>query len=280
MNSCSDFTFIMASRNDGYACSNKNWKSEQIKKIESCIYSSEKTFPDRRFILLDYNPPEENEKLSDIFKNYKNLKVITIDKKLQYDLDNDNQGKKVSFYEFVAKHLGSLYCETENIIFINQDIIFPTEGSEKLVESVRMGKINLSYRCKVDYSLINLPINKLYDLCNSPFKPDIKQYDVYGNGDFLAIKKEKYEKIGGYLLSHQNWAVDNEIIYRLGVQEMHNLSMKKGVINSVERSYKMFSLDHPEDPHGATRTRGENFIPISYDIIKNLKSYVSDVKEF
>ena len=46
---CSDITFILASRNDGYACVNGDWKEEQIRKIENCIYSSEKTFPKGKF---------------------------------------------------------------------------------------------------------------------------------------------------------------------------------------------------------------------------------------
>jgi hypothetical protein len=277
MSDYSDFTFILASRNDGYACLNQDWQQEQIKKIECCIYSSEKTFPNRKFILLDYNPPKQNKKLKELFSNYKNLKIITINENLQNDLNADNKEGKISFYEFVAKHIGSLYCETENMVFINQDLVLPENKKDIFAESVRSGEINIAYRCKVDYNLINLSTHKLYDLCNSPFAPTIKQYDVYGNGDFLAIKKEKYEKIGGYLLSHQNWAVDNEILLRMGLEQYEPVTMKKGVINKIVRHYYAFSLDHPEDTTGAARKRGENFIPISSTIINNLKSYVVDV---
>jgi hypothetical protein len=42
----------------------------------------------------------------------------------------------------------------------------------------------------------------------------------------------------------------------------------------------MMSLDHPEDKMGATRTRGENFVPINLNITKNLKTYVPDIKDF
>jgi len=61
---------------------------------------------------------------------------------------------------------------------------------------------------------------------------------------------------------------------------MHPITMKKGVINKIVRNYAMFSLDHPEDTIGASRKRGENFIPVSNEIIKNLKSYVVDIKDF
>jgi len=149
---CKDFTFILSSRNDGYSCQNKDWQAEQIKKIENCIYSSEKTFPNRKFILVDYNPSEKNKKLSELFCHYKNIKIITLNKKLQEDLNNDNHENKISFYEFVAKHLGSLYCETDNIIFINQDIVFPLAGRENLVNSIRSGEVNVSFRCTIDYN--------------------------------------------------------------------------------------------------------------------------------
>lgn len=276
---CSDITFVLASRNDGYACVNQDWQQEQIKKIENCIYSSEKTFLNRKFILLDYNPPKNTKQLKEIFTQYKNLKIITLSEDLQKDLDNDNKNGKINFYEFVAKHIGSLFVNTKYIIFINQDLIFPQENSELLVNSLRMGEINLAFRCKVDYSLVNLPVDYVYNVCHSPFKPQIKVYDIYGNGDFLGIEKDKYNKIGGYLLSHQNWAVDNEILYRLGLDNMHPITMKKGVINKIVRNYFAISLDHPEDPIGASRKRDENYMLISNNIIKNLKNYVIDIFE-
>lgn len=280
MRDCSDITFILASRNDGYACINNNWEEEQIKKIENCIYSSEKTFPNRKFILLDYCPPKNNKPLKELFTQYKNVKVITLSDQLQVDLNNDNKQDKINFYEFVAKHIGSLFVQTKYIIFINQDLIFPQENSEILINSLRADEINIAFRCKIDYGLINLPVDYLYNLCNSPLKPQIKVYDVYGNGDFLGISKEKYQKIGGYLLSHQNWAVDNEILFRLGIEDMHPVSMKKGVINKISRNYFTISLDHPEDAIGASRKRGEDFVLISNEIIKNIKNYIVDIVEY
>jgi len=277
---CSDITFVLSSRNDGYACVNTDWQQEQIRKIENCIYSSEKTFPNRKFILLDYNPPSNNKKLKDIFTQYKNLKIITLSDQLQTDLNSDNKQQKINFYEFVAKHIGSLYVETKYIIFINQDLIFSKENSEILVNSLRSDEINIAFRCKIDYSLINLPVDYVYNICNSNLRPQIKVYDIYGNGDFLGISKEKYNKIGGYLLSHQNWAVDNEILYRLGLDNMHPITMKKGVINKIVRNYHAIALDHPEDPTGAARKRGEDYVLISNDIVKNLKNYITDIVEY
>jgi hypothetical protein len=277
MFNCEDFTFILSSRNDGYSCVNKPWEDEQRKKIENCIYSSEKTFPNRKFILLDYNTPKQNKKLSDLFKGYKNLKIISVGQKLQDDLNADNKEKKITFYEFIAKHLGSLFCETENMIFINQDLVFPLKNRELLINSIRNNEVNVAFRCKVDYNLINLSVEKLYDLCNSPFSPQIKIADVYGNGDFLGIKKEKYESLGGYLLSHQNWAVDNEILYRLGLTNMHPIQQKADSAMKIVRNYATISLDHPEDPIGVERKKGEDFKRIDANIISNLKSYIEEI---
>ena len=127
---CSDITFVLASRNDGYACINQNWQDEQIKKIENCIYSSEKTFPNRKFVLLDYNPPKNTKQLKEIFTQYKDLKIITLSENLQKDLDNDNKNGKINFYEFVAKHIGSLLVDTNYLIFLNKDLIFPQENKD------------------------------------------------------------------------------------------------------------------------------------------------------
>lgn len=275
----SDITFILGSRNDGYACKNLDWQEEQIKKIETCIYSSEKTFPNRKFILLDYNPPKQNKKLSELFFKYKNLKIITLDEQLQIDLDLDNKEPKISFYEFVAKHIGTFFCDTENMIFINQDLIFPETGKQELIQSIRNGEVNLAYRCKVDYNFIDLPIEKIYDVCNWDNPPHIRIYDISGNGDFLGIKKKTYEESGGYLLCHQNWSVDNEIIHRIGLESFELMTTRKDCPLKIVRNYRTFSLDHPEDTHGKIRKRGENFVPISKHIIEKLRTYVTDIVE-
>lgn len=271
---CSDFTFILSSRNDLYACYTEDKELEQIKKIENCIYSSEKTFPNRKFILIDYNPPDDRKSLKDIFSSYNNVRIVKILPALQEALEKENKNGKIGFYEFVAKHIGSILSDTPNLVFINQDLVFPVRGREELIETTRQGKVNIAFRCKVDYNLINLGVPELYNLVNSQIPLQVKQYDVYGNGDFLAISKEKYNNIGGYLLSHQNWAVDNEILYRLGLENMHPVSMRKGVINEIVRTYATISLDHPEDATGALRTRGENYVPISVEICNNLLNYV------
>lgn len=274
MNDCSDITFIMASRNDGYACSVlNNWQEEQYKKINCCIHSASETFPNSKFILIEPDPPEQNKKFKDLFF-YENLKIITINKKLHEDLKLKSNGLDLKFYEFVYKHIGALLCETEYLVFINQDLIFPKARSDVFLNSLRSGEINICNRLKIDYNLINLETKKLYNLVNSMFKPKINSVDIFANGDFLALKKDKYLSCGGYLLAYQNWAVDNEILDRLGLENLQTMSMRKGVVNKISRNYDVYLLDHPVDYNGALRPRNDFFIPIDSEIVNNLLKYV------
>lgn len=273
----SDITFIMSSRNDGYACSVlEDWSLEQYRKIYSCIYSSQKTFPNSKFILVEPDPPEKNKKFKELFFGLKNLKIVTIDKKLHEDLKIKSNGIDIKFYEFIYKHIGALLCDTEHLIFINQDMLFPKQNSDKFADSLRNGETNICRRLKIDYNLINLETSKIYDLVNSAFKPKIKSIDIYANGDFLAMKKNKYFSCGGYLLAYQNWGIDNEILDRLGLDDIHTMSLKKGTINKISRIYDVYLLDHPVDPNGATRPRNDFYIPVDYEITKNLLQYVQE----
>lgn len=274
---CSDLTFIMCSRNDGYACSVlDDWSIEQYRKIYSCIYSSQKTFLNSKFILIEPDPPENNKRFKELFADLKNLKIVTIDKKLHEDLKHKSNGLDLKFYEFIYKHIGAMLCKTEHLVFINQDILFPKQNSDKFIESIRSGEINICKRLKIDYNLINLETPKAYDLINSMFKPKVKSVDIYANGDFLAMKKNKYFSCGGYLLAYQNWGIDNEILDRLGLEDIHTMSLRRGTSNKISRVYDVYLLDHPVDLSGATRPRNDFYIPVDYSITHNLLDYVQE----
>jgi hypothetical protein len=274
---CSDITFILASRNDGYACNKDNWQFEQYNKINCCIYSAQKTFPESKFILIEYCPPKQNKRFKEMFSNYSNLTILTLNESLQEDLDKDNSGGKINFYEFISKHIGSMYVKTKYIVFINQDLFFPLETSEHFLESLRKDEINIAYRNKINYNLINLKTEQLYDCLNSVFCPNTINIDIFANGDFLAINKNIYNEIGGYLLCHRNWGVDNEILERVGVVDLNKLTLKNDSKYKINRVYKTFLLDHPAEIND--RPRDFNFTKISSNIIKNVEKYIEEILE-
>lgn len=276
---CSDITFILTSRNDGYACNKQNWEYEQFNKINCCIYSAQKTFPNCKFILVEYCPPRQNKRFKEIFSHYSDVTIITLNEKLQQDLDMDSKVGKIGFYEFVSKHIGSIYAKTKYIIFINQDLIFPKFTSQEFLDSLRNDEINIAFRNKIDYNLINLKTEQLYDCIHSVFKPSIVNIDIYANGDFLAINKQIYEQLGGYLLCHRNWGVDNEILERIGIDNLQNLNIKNNLGFKINRVYQTFLLNHPIDETQNDRPRDFNFTKIGFDIIQHLERYVEEVVE-
>lgn len=276
---CSDITFILSSRNDGYACNKDSWQQEQYNKINCCIYSAQKTFPNSKFILVEYCPPQQNKRFKEMFSNYSNLTILSLNEQLQNDLNNDSSIGRINFYEFVSKHIGSLYAKTKYIVFINQDLIFPMETSQEFLNSLRNDEINIAFRNKIDYNLINLKTEQLYDCLHSFFAPTTLTVDIYANGDFLAINKDIYQQIGGYLLCHRNWGIDNEILERVGITDLNHLSTKPDSKYKVNRVYKTFLLNHPIDQVQNDRPRDFNFTKIGLNITENVERYIQEITE-
>ena len=62
------------------------------------------------------------------------------------------------------------------------------------------------------------------------------------------LSKELYTKIGGLLMAHQNWAIDNEILLRSGLLEMNTLTSKTNI--QFTRPYEIICPQHETDGLG------------------------------
>ena len=268
---CSGITFVMASRNDGYSCLSKNDENEQRYKIEVTINSAMMSFPNSKFILVDFCPIEGKKRLNELVSAYTNLKVVTVKPQLLIDLQNKCPNEFMNFYEFVAKHIGQFFVETDNIIFVNQDTILIDKDVQSVVNDIRDDKIVVAWKDKIDYSYMNYDILSLYLLCNNDNHPIIKEHGAWGNGDFLGISKKLYNDIGGYAMVHQNWATDNEILWRVGLKDMITLETSGNI--QITRPYSFFCLDHITDGWGRSREE-QDFVKISPEIVSRLIDYV------
>jgi hypothetical protein len=241
-------TFILPTRNDEYSCSSENKEEEQIKKILLPIISSKINFPNSKFIIVEYCPKPDKKSIKELLKNkINNVKIVTIKNNLQHDLENDFTNKKMNFYEHVSKHIGILVSDTKYICVLNQDVILSNKNINILLDNLKQDKICLAKKCKISYDCMKLEIK---DILSNVYNNNYPYTEVglWGNGDFLMLSKELYTKIGGLLMAHQNWAIDNEILLRSGLLEMNTLTSKTNI--QFTRPYEIICPQHETDGLG------------------------------
>lgn len=278
-----DLTFVMPSRNDNYSCRDRGNQDEQIKKVMLSIRSAERNFPGSKFILVEFCPLPGKPRYKDILPKTNGLKILTLGKDLDKVLLEDSQIPSMNFYEHLSKHMGIGISETEYFIVINQETILPSLGKEGLLGALREGTITLSYKCKVSYDLIDNSVDDIIDMFEKEETPTVTEKGAWGNGDFLGMSKKTYCDIGGLLMAHQNWGVDNEILLRAGLSNMEPLAAR-GPFN-FSRNYSFYCLDHVTD--GQDRPFVGNCAnpwaigakPISKEIVERLDEFVEEITE-
>ena len=278
-------TFILPTRNDEYSCSSNNKEEEQIKKILLPILSSKKYFPNSKFIVVEYCPYEDKKSIKELlYKKVENIKIVTIDKQLQYDLEKDFDNKKMNFYEHVSKHIGVLIADTKYICVLNQDVCLTNKNKDEIISNLMLNKICLARKCKISYDSMKLDISDLLENIENNFYK-YTEIGFWGNGDFLMMSKELYNNVGGLLMAHQNWAIDNEILLRAGLTDMHSLTSNSSI--KFCRPTDIVCPDHITDGKGrpfigdVSDPFAKNSIKISDQIVNNINSlkYIKKIEE-
>jgi hypothetical protein len=269
-------TFILPTRNDEYSCSSENKEEEQTKKILLPILSSKKYFPNSKFIVVEYCPHENKKTIKELLSGkVENVKIITIDKQLQEDLEKDFDNKKMNFYEHVSKHIGVLIADTKYICVLNQDVCLTNKNIQEILNSLEQNKICLARKCKITYESMKLSLSEMIENIEKNIYP-YTEIGMWGNGDFLMMSKDLYSSIGGLLMAHQNWAIDNEILLRAGLTNMDALSSRSQV--KFCRPTDIVCPDHVTDGHGrpfigdVSDPFARNSRKISEEIVNNINS--------
>ena len=238
-------TFILPTRNDEYSCSSDNREEEQIKKILLPIISSKINFPNSKFIIVEYCPLPNKKSIKELLKDrINNIKIVTIKNDLQNDLENDLANKKMNFYEHVSKHIGILIADSEYVCVLNQDVILSNKNTNFLLDNLKDNKICLAKKCKITYDCMKMEIKDiLLNVYNNNYS--YTEVGLWGNGDFLMLSKQLYTNVGGLLMAHQNWAIDNEILLRSGLSEMNSLASNTDI--QFVRPYDIICPQHITD---------------------------------
>lgn len=241
-------TFILPTRNDEYSCSMQNKEEEQAKKVLLPILSSKKYFPNSKFIIIEYCPLKDKKPLKEILQGkIENVEIVTLKQELSFDLDIDFSIKKMNFYEHVSKHIGVLLAETDYVCVLNQDVVLTKFNTEELLSELKQNKVCLAKKCKVTYECMNLEVEQIIEKINNRDFP-YTEVGLWGNGDFLMLSKDLYNKMGGLLMAHQNWAIDNEILLRAGLRNMENIQSVSEI--QFSRPYEIVCPDHITDGLG------------------------------
>lgn len=240
-------TFILPTRNDCYSCSGPQAWEEQKKKILLPILSSKMSFPGSKFIVVEYCPYDWTPRVAEVIShNVNGVSVVTVGNNIDKHLKEDIKVKgTLNFYEHVAKHIGVILAKTKYVCVLNQDVILPEENVGNLLNALENGNVCLAKKCKIPYDAIERGVFDI--LSGVRFKRwEYTEVGLWGNGDFLMLSKEKYFEMGGLLLAHQNWAIDNEILFRNGLVDMHTLQSRNPMV-TFSRPYEIVCLDHKTD---------------------------------
>jgi hypothetical protein len=145
------------------------------------------------------------------------------------------------------------------------------------------GAITLAYKCKVSYDLIDNSIDDIIDMFEREETPTVTEKGAWGNGDFLGMSKKTYNEIGGLLMAHQNWGVDNEILLKAGLMNMDPLAGRGP--HNFSRNYSFYCLDHVTDGQSrpfvgdVSNPWGIGAKPISREIVERLNEFVEEITE-
>jgi hypothetical protein len=261
-------SWVLTSRDDNFGGNCEGVENYTMRRLEVTIGSIISLNVESEIIVVDFCPLPDRP----ISKYIGNLpvKIITVKPELLDVLKEDCPEPKMNFYEYVAKHIGSTKATGDYLILCNPDNIFPKVNFDEVIEDLKKGYIVRAVRCEIDRSYAKDTILQLVNMANKD------EFEVMGRfntaaGDFTAISKEAYQKLGGYLMLHGNWHLDNEFLsrakllgYEVSVPYTHyHLNHEESIINRA-------TLDTTKK-----NTDFANFKPINKKIIEELDKYVA-----
>lgn len=247
-----DLSFVLATRVDGYGCRRGDDLDEVCKKRQVVVDSVQTNYPGATLVLVDMF--SDGPALADVLSLRPPTTILTVPKRWQRLLMEDSGNEAMAFYEFLGKDLGiRVAVRTPYFAAVNQDCII--KRCEDKMEALRRGAMVLARRRKVLYGqLIEGESQRLVDQVNDG-EIRGKHISYVSNGDYLAWNVEAYVRCGGYKLCHQQWAIDNEILYRLGMPKA-SLNHFENDRVSMQRLVDIYHFNHPKGDHG--RPRGDH----------------------
>ena len=188
-----DLSIVVVTRNDNHGL-NLNERTNRF--LDSCDYMSQKHKVFIELIIVEWNPPSENESLSELFSkrlkrnNYLDIKIITVPNELHNKFENS---KNLHLYQMIGKNVGIKRANAKFVLATNIDIIFNDGFFIKIKKGLKEKTLYRCYRLDVpqDYAFIESPI-ELLQKCKQNFHTINSRFGTF-------IFKNKFIR---FLLNH------------------------------------------------------------------------------
>ena len=200
---------------------NDNYGGDFTQRLQNCITWNTKFLEqnkiDTEFILVNWNPVEENKPLSDEIdwpkkRNHVNYRILTVSSDLHKTFINPEIRDTVPLFEFIAKNVGIRRATGEYLLLINGDILI----HPKIFESINSAflKEKTYYRVdRLDYESTNdLSVENLYEKGFMLFKKGF----YYQLKSWLDKKKQikRLDKINRWKVDWNLWKFKHEAILK------------------------------------------------------------------
>jgi len=188
-----NLSIVVVTRNDNHGL-NLNERTNRF--LDSCYYMSQKHKVFVELIIVEWNPPSENESLSELFSkrvkrnNYLDIKIITVPNELHNKFENS---KNLHLYQMIGKNVGIKRANAKFVLATNIDIIFNDDFFLKIKKGLKEKTLYRCYRLDVpqDYAFIESPI-ELLQKCKQNFHTINSRFGTF-------IYKNKFIR---FLLNH------------------------------------------------------------------------------
>lgn len=254
-------SWVLTSRDDGYE--SEGVENYTMKRLNFTLGSIYALGFDSEVILVEFCPGLNDISLKDKVNHYP-VKVITVKRELLDLLQEESTPLKLPFYEYLAKDIGIKKAKGEYIIVCNPDNIFPSTNFDEAIKDMEKGYIVTGMRNEIDKEYANLDMPTLLKMAqNGEFK--VMQGFTTASGDFMGLQRQLYAKIGGFLMVHGNWHLDNEFVDRTRLSG-YGISMP----------YSYYHLNHNQGCKGAEgRPKNwQEFKPISRNILNKIEEFI------
>lgn len=222
-------SFILGTRNDGYGGLCPAYGDYTMRRLELTLQSIKRINIEGvecEVVVVEWCP-DDNKRIPSHICPDPIIVPTEVNKLLNQDGNNS-----ISFYEYVAKHIGAIYARGDILCLCNPDNIFPQDGIQKAIDAAASGQLAIATRKDIgrEYSLVEC--DDLLKLIKENRIHSPRQFETAG-GDFTMIGRSEYWRLGGYPLCHGAWDVDNWFIRHAEVS---------GV--PATRCYTHYHIDH------------------------------------
>jgi hypothetical protein len=219
-------SIVVVLRNDNYGGNLIERFEYFIKSIDNGI-NKYNMYNDIEIVLVEWNPPSENETMQNIVNNIKkkyslkvNVRIITISN--EYHI---SRNYTLPCCEYPGKNVGIKESHGEYVLITNPDIVFPNDFFYFL--STKNLCNNCYYRTtRFDINNTNIYNNLDYEQLIEYCKQNIIKinYANEGNeklftnaaGDFILTSRDNFIKMNGFYESNEVYtAIDSIMIYHL-----------------------------------------------------------------